>query len=178
VIAWAAPKANAKLRADPANPLTVTASDDRGLAMVRFMDDTDVICEVTAPPYTCNYRANTGDVGRNTMTAIAVDTAGQTTSIQRAVTVSRFRSPFKITIRRGYRINGRLETAGSGCRGTVTVRATVGKRTLATRKVKLNRRCTYSVRMNVAPRAKLRFRARFGGNSLVMARSVSKAAPR
>jgi hypothetical protein len=178
VLAWAAPKANAKLKAGPANPLAVTASDDRGLAMVRFLDDTDVICEVTAPPYTCNWRANTGDVGRNTLTAIAVDSGGQTASIQRAVTLGRFSPPLKLVIRKGYRIDGRLETTGAGCRGTVTVRATVGKRTLATRKVKLNRRCTYSTRISVAPQRGLRFQARFGGNALIMPRSRSRAAPR
>ena len=122
-IAWAFPKANARLKADPSNPLTVTAADDRGIAMVRFLDDDEVICEITAPPYTCGYRANTGDVGRNTLSAVAVDTAGQTTTIQRAVTVNRFRPALKITIERGFRITGRLESAGAGCRGTVTVRA-------------------------------------------------------
>ena len=122
-IAWAFPKANARLKADPSNPLTVTAADDRGIAMVRFLDDDEVICEITAPPYTCGYRANLGDVGRNTLSAVAVDTAGQTTTIQRAVTVNRFRPPLKITIERGFRITGRLESAGAGCRGTVTVRA-------------------------------------------------------
>jgi hypothetical protein len=177
-IAWATPKANAKLRADPANPLTVTAADDRGIALVRFLDDDDVVCEITTPPYTCNYRANTGDVGRNTLSAVAVDTAGQTTTIQRAVTVSRFRPPLKLTVKRGFRLTGRLETAGRGCRGTVTVRATVGKRTLAKRKVKLTGRCTYKTTIRIARRSGLRFRARFGGNSLVMPRAVSKAAPR
>ncbi|MDA0174348.1 Ig-like domain-containing protein [Solirubrobacter taibaiensis] len=177
-IAWAFPKANARLKADPSNPLTVTAADDRGIAMVRFLDDDEVICEVIAPPYTCGYRANTGDVGRNTLSAVAVDTAGQTTTIQRAVTVNRFRPPLKITIERGFRITGRLESAGAGCRGTVTVRAVVGKRTLATRKLKLSSRCTYKTTIKLARRSGLRFRANFGGNSLVMARAVSKAAPR
>jgi hypothetical protein len=177
-IAWAFPKANARLKADPSNPLTVTAADDRGIALVRFLDDDEVICEITAPPYTCGYRANTGDVGRNTLSAVAVDTAGQTTTIQRAVTVNRFRPALKLTIERGFRITGRLESAGAGCRGTVTVRAVVGKRTLATRKLKLSSRCTYKTTIKIARRSGLRFRANFGGNALVMARAVSKAAPR
>ncbi len=177
-IAWAFPRANARLKADPSNPLTVTAADDHGVAMVRFLDDDEVICEITAPPFTCGYRANTGDVGRNTLSAVAVDTAGQTTTIQRAVTVNRFRPALKITIERGFRITGRLESAGAGCRGTVTVRAYVGKRTLATRKLKLSSRCTYKTTIKLARRSGLRFRANFGGNALVMARAVSKAAPR
>ncbi len=44
-VAWAFPTANARLQADPSNPLTVTAADDRGVALVRFLDDDRVICE-------------------------------------------------------------------------------------------------------------------------------------
>jgi len=177
-IAWAFPKANARLKADPSNPLTVTAADDRGIALVRFLDDDEVICEITAPPYTCGYKANLGDVGRNTLSAVAVDTAGQTTTIQRPVTVSKFSPPLKLTVERGFRLTGRLESAGAGCRGTVTVRAVVGKRTLVTRKLKLSSRCTYKTTIKLARRSGLRFRANFGGNALVTPRAVSKAAPR
>jgi Ca2+-binding RTX toxin-like protein len=177
-IAWTAPAADARLAADPANALTVTASDDRGIALVRFLDDDDVICEVAAAPYTCAYRANTGDVGRNTLSAVAVDTAGQTTTIQRAVTVDRFKPPFKLKIKRGYRISGRLETAGAACKGAVTVRAVVGRRTLLTRRTRLSSQCGYAVTLRVPRRAGLRFTARFGGNTLVMPRSVTRALPR
>ena len=177
-LAWTAPSAGARLAADPANALTVTAADDRGIARVRFLDDDDVICEVAAPPYTCAYRANTGDVGRNTLSAVAVDTAGQTTTIQRAVTVNRFKPPFKLKIKRGYRLSGRLETSGAGCKGTVTVRAVVGRRTLLTRTTRLTSQCSYAVTMRVARRPKLRFTARFGGNALIMARSVTRAVTR
>jgi hypothetical protein len=177
-IAWAFPKANARLKADPSNPLTVTAADDRGIALVRFLDDDEVICEITAPPYTCGYKANLGDVGRNTLSAVAVDTAGQTTTIQRPVTLSKFSPPLKLTVERGFRLTGRLESAGAGCRGTVTVRAVVGKRTLVTRKLRLSSRCTYKTTIKLARRSGLRFRANFGGNALVTPRAVSKAAPR
>lgn len=177
-IAWTAPAAGARLKADPANAITVEAADDRGIALVRFLDDDRVLCEVAAAPHTCAYKARTGDVGRNTLSAVAVDTAGQTTTIQRAVTVDRFRPRFTITVKRGFKVSGKLSSSGSGCRGTVTVRATAGKRTLATRRVKLTRRCTYAVTVRVAASAKLRFRAAFAGNALVTARAASRAAPR
>ena len=69
------------------------ATDDRGLAKVQFLDDDRVVCEDLAAPYECAYQPRGGDVGRNTLVAIAVDTAGQTTSVVRAVTVRRFTSP-------------------------------------------------------------------------------------
>ncbi|MBE2314930.1 hypothetical protein DVA67_003020 [Solirubrobacter sp. CPCC 204708] len=177
-IEWAAPATGARLAADPPNTLTVNAADDRGLALVRFLDDDRVLCEVTAPPYSCAYQATAGDVGRNTLSAVAVDTAGQTTTIQRPVIVNRFRPRFTITVKRGFKVSGRLASSGAGCRGTVTVRATVGKRTLKTTRVKLTRRCTYAATVRVSRRAKLRFSARFAGNGLVMARAASRAAPR
>ena len=63
------------------------AEDDRGVALVRFLDDDRVVCEDAAAPYTCAYRARGEDVGRNTLTAVAVDGAGQTASAQRAIVV-------------------------------------------------------------------------------------------
>ena len=51
------------------------------------------VCEDLAAPYECAYTPRGGDVGRNTLVAIAVDTAGQTSSVVRAVTVRRFTSP-------------------------------------------------------------------------------------
>ncbi len=111
-IAWAAPAAGARLAADPRNTLTVNAADDRGIALVRFLDDDRVICEVTAAPYTCALPARAGDVGRNTLTAIAVDGAGQTASVQRAVIVNRFRP----------RVHDRRQARVPGQRPAVTAR--------------------------------------------------------
>ena len=56
-IAWALPAAGARLTANPANTLQAVAADDRGVALVRFLDDDRVVCEDTAAPYTCDYQA-------------------------------------------------------------------------------------------------------------------------
>ncbi len=86
-VAWSLPAAGARLAANPRNTLQATAEDDRGIALVRFLDDDRVLCEDAAAPYTCAYRARGEDVGRNTLTAVAVDTGGQTASAQRAIVV-------------------------------------------------------------------------------------------
>ena len=57
--------------------------NDRGLAKVQFLDDDRVLCEDAVAPYECPFQPRGGDVGRNTLVAIAVDTAGQTTSLAR-----------------------------------------------------------------------------------------------
>jgi hypothetical protein len=48
---------------------------------------------------------------------------------------------------------GRFKPARS-CRGTVSLRLKAGRKTVATKKVKLDRRCRYKVRLTVA-RSKL-----------------------
>ena len=60
-VAWVTPKAGAKL--GNTTTLTVTAADDRGVALVRFLDDDRVVCEDTAAPYTCAYAPRGEDVG-------------------------------------------------------------------------------------------------------------------
>ena len=54
------------------------------------MDDDRTLCEDSEAPFTCSYQPRGGDVGRNTLIAVAVDGANQTTSVPRPVTVRRF----------------------------------------------------------------------------------------
>ena len=77
---------DASLSANAATTLSVSAADDRGVAKVQFFDDDRLVCEVIAAPYNCAYQPRGGDVGRNTLIAVATDGAGQTASAVRAVT--------------------------------------------------------------------------------------------
>ena len=45
----------ARLGTSAGTTLTATASDDRSVARVVFLDDERMVCEVVAPPYTCEY---------------------------------------------------------------------------------------------------------------------------
>ena len=147
--------------------------------MVRFLDDDRVVCEDTAAPFTCDYLPRGEDVGRNTLTAVAIDGTGQTASAQRAVTVSRLKPTVVLSVRpRGstYTAGGRIDlpdnvTRKSACSGTVTVRVKAGGKTVTTGKGKLTSRCTFSIR-NLRPKGtKLKFVAAFAGNDVLQARS-------
>ena len=86
-VAWSTPASAASFRGEAAQTLSVTATDDRGVAKVQFFDEDRLLCEDTAAPYTCAYQARGADVGRNTLIAVATDTAGQASTAIRLVTV-------------------------------------------------------------------------------------------
>ena len=137
---------------------------------MRFLDDDRVVCEDASAPYTCDYRARGDDVGRNTLTAVAVDTAGQTASAQRAIVVSRFRPRVTLTVKR-FVASGRVVRPAAltgACSGTITV-------TAARRPAQHDPpRQGHAARCPTASRCRRRHgkvTARYGGNALMVARS-------
>src|SRR4051794_22801860 len=196
-VAWSAPAAAASL-SSRVTTLTATASDDKGVAKVQFIDDDRIVCEDTTAPYECAYQPRGDDVGRNTLVAVAVDTSGQTATATRTVTVGRFdatsltltlspsrdrRAPYRFTS------SGRLTlptqvTPALGCRsGTVTVQVKAGSRTISTRRAAVRSNCTYRLTTTFSDRSRFRgrtsltFRARFTGTTTVNARaSASRTA--
>ena len=191
-VAWSAPASGARLSTTAPNTLSATASDDKGIARVEFLDDERTVCSDTTAPYTCDYRPQGDDVGRNTLVAIAVDSSGQTASAVRSVVVPRFagRLSARTTPRRDrlapYRFTttGRLTlpagvTPAQGCRGTVTVQIKAGSKTVSTRRVRLRSNCTYRSRVTFRIKGRLRPRTlkrsvRFGGNAVMAAKSASR----
>ena len=191
-VTFASPRSGAKLSGGRST-LTATATDDRGIAAVQFIDDERIVCNDTAAPYTCDYRPRGDDVGRNTLVVVAIDTSQQTTSATRAVLVDRFRpagfsakvapardtrAPFR------FRTTGRLGlpagvTAAQGCPGgVVSVQVKAGAKTISTRRVALRRSCTFvstvtfSNRKRFGSTGRLRFVLRFTGNA-VLSRSAT-----
>jgi Bacterial Ig domain/RTX calcium-binding nonapeptide repeat (4 copies) len=190
-VSWSSPASGAALAAEPATTLAVAASDDHGVARVEFYDDDRLVCTDAAAPYTCAYAPRGGDVGRDTLIARAVDTAGQSTSAVQAITVRRF-SARRLTLalspardaRAPYRFNlfGALSlpavvAPSQGCAGAeVDIAAKVGSKTVAARRATLTRQCEYRLRITFAhrPGARVRFTARFAGNDVM----APKSAPR
>jgi Ca2+-binding RTX toxin-like protein len=154
---------------DPGPALSATATDDRGVSAVQFLDDDRLVCTDDTAPYTCDYRPRGEDVGRNTLTAIAIDTAQQTASDRRAITVARF-APASVTLRATRRgVSGRVALPAEvspalGCKGTVAVK--VGR--AVKRRARVKPDCTYSARVKLRRRA--RVRAAFGGNDVLTAK--------
>jgi hypothetical protein len=183
LLVWTAPAAGDTLPADQPTPLTANATDDRGAVRVQFFDDDRLLCEDTVVPFSCAYQPRGGDIGRNTLIAVAIDGANQTTTLVREITVRRFtppelalsarpsrdrRSPYR------FRLTGSLERPSTvapsqGCSGDVTITAKTRSRTATTRRVKLTRTCNYSLTLSYRkrPASRLRVTARFGGNEVL-----------
>ena len=156
-VAITAPAATALLSTVAPNTITATATDDRGIAKVVFSTGERTLCTDTAAPYACDYRPTSADVGRDTLVAIAVDTAGQTASAVRVVAVPRFTAGLtaKTTPKRDRKAPYSFTTKGklalpagvlpaAGCTGTVDVSFKAGKKTVSSRRVKLESDCTYA----------------------------------
>ena len=188
LLAWAAPGANAALSANDVTVLRADASDDRGITKVQFLDDDRVVCEDTAAPYECAYQPRGGDVGRNTLLAIAYDGANQTTSVVRAVTVRKFTSPgFSLSLKPSrdrrapysFRATGTLRrpatvSPSQGCSGRVVITAKRGSKTVGTTRTSLGRTCEYAVTVKFRSKvgSRIRLTAKFEGNEVISSRSA------
>lgn len=187
-LAWTAPADAASLSANDQTVLRVEASDDRGVAKVQFLDDERVVCEDTAAPYECAYQPRGNDVGRNTLIAIAVDGANQTTSLVRPVTVRRFAAPgFSLALKPSrdrrapysFRATGTLRrpvtvAPSQGCSGRVVITAKRGSKTVGTTRTSLNRTCEYAVTVRFRSKvgSRIRLTAKFEGNEVISSRSA------
>jgi hypothetical protein len=194
-VAITGPAAGKTIRANRPTTVTATASDDRGIKHVVFLDDDRVVCTDTAAPYECRYQPRGEDVNRNTLVAAAVDTGDQTAFATRTVLVPRFTAR-RLTIRtepkRDAAFPFRFTTSGRlalpaplrralGCKGTVTVQIKAGKKTISTRRAKLSKTCRYRSRVTFALPGRLRpdtlrVTARFSGNKVVKRRSSKRLA--
>jgi hypothetical protein len=187
--AFAAPGAGARLPSGKATLLVADATDDRGVAKVEFLDGGTVLCTTTTAPYTCPFQPGGTNVGANTLIVVVTDTAGQTATAIRAVTVDAFAAPLssRLTPARdtrapySFKLTGRIAlpagvTPSQACTaGQVSVQVKAGKRTLSTRRTNLRRDCTYTASVSFASRRRfgsarsLRFSARFLGNNVLKA---------
>ena len=191
-VAFTSPAANAaSVGTRRATTLTATATDDKGVAKVQFIDDERIVCEDTTAPYSCAYRPRGGDVGRNTLAAVAVDTSQQTATALRTVRVGRF-APRGVTLKvspgrdaggpRRFTASGRVSrparvSAAQGCRGAVvSVQVKAGSQTISNRRAKLRSDCTYRRRVSFTDPGRLpasgvlRFTARYQGNAVMAAK--------
>jgi hypothetical protein len=182
-LAWSAPGSGAALSANATTMLSVSATDDRGLAKIQFFDDDRLLCEVVAAPFNCAYQPRGGDVGRNTLLAVAIDGAGQTTSAVRAVTVRRFNAKSMTLALKpsrdrkapyAFSLSGKITrpdpvSPSQGCSGTITFSAKRGTKLISSKRVALTRTCEYKTTFSFKTRtaSRVRFQAKFGGNEIL-----------
>jgi Ca2+-binding RTX toxin-like protein len=143
-VAWA--QVGSRMSANATMTLRADASDDRAVTNVKFLSGSRVVCVDSAAPYTCAFRPLGADVGRTTLTAVATDALGQTTTATRMVVVTRFKaSRLSLEVTRGGVAHGKLTVSSRAtCSGSVRVTAGSSKRT-----ARLSRACRYSVRLPV-----------------------------
>jgi Ca2+-binding RTX toxin-like protein len=158
-VSWVGPAAGKTLPTSTATTLQVNATDDHGISKVEFYVGNRLVCTATTAPYTCSYRPLGSDLGRDTLVAIAYDTAGQTATSLNSVIVPRF-APKSITAttkpRKAttfpatFKTRGRVVlpagvTAAQGCTGGhVSIQFRAGKKTISSRRVATSKSCTYS----------------------------------
>jgi Ca2+-binding RTX toxin-like protein len=187
-ISWVTPAENAKMSTTGANVLQADAADDKGVSQVIFLAGTRTLCVDTTAPFTCAYNPRDVDLGKVTLTAMAVDAAQQTATALRTVVVGQFSaksltattkpgrdatSPFRFTT------SGRLGMPTGvgrslGCQGKVTIQIKAGRKTVSSRSVNLSKSCTYSskVRFTLPSRLHpkgLRVFVTFRGNAVLTA---------
>jgi hypothetical protein len=151
----------------PSFRIVLDVADDSGSPTVSVFDDDGTICVLRRAPYACTWTPTGADVGRATLLASAVDSAGLSTLGIVRVRVSRFEA--SLTQRQRHRkgvtrVTGRLVlpaavTRAQGCSGTVRVRLRKARRTAT-----VTRRCTYSAKLPFRPG---RARVSFGGNAVL-----------
>ena len=192
-VAFTSPAAGSTIPANSPTLLTATASDDRGVVSVLFLDDDRVVCTDTTAPYECSYQPRGEDVGRNTLIAVATDATGQIAFASRTVTVPRFsapslsiaarpkrdtRSPFRFTFSGKLKLPAQV-TGALGCKGFVAVQIKTGTKTISNRRVKLTSSCTYrsAVRFTLPSRLRskrLSVKARYGGNAILQTKTSKR----
>ena len=187
-VSWVNPATDGVTLSNGANTLTVNATDDKGIAQVIFLAGSEVVCTDTAAPYECSYTPDGDDVGETTLVALAIDSSQQVSTALRFVEINRFEADgltFKVSPKKDksfplkFRASGKVElpagiTPEEGCKGRVTTRWKVGKKTISTRSAKVKPDCTWSVRNKFGEKyritaGKLRIFARFQGNDVLEA---------
>lgn len=184
-VAWTAPANNAVLSTSKANTLAVNASDDKGIAKVQFLVGTRIVCEDATAPYSCDYKPQGSEGGRNTLIAIAIDTSQQTATALKPAVVDRFTPKVSVgltprtdrTAPYRFRAKGKVTlptgmSKSTGCStGTVSVSTKAGSKTISTRRVNIKKDCTFSSTVSFSSRSRfgkaksLKFVARFSGNA-------------
>jgi uncharacterized protein (TIGR03118 family) len=96
-VALSAPAASATVSG--ATPVTATATDNTAVASVEFFGGTTSLGKVTAAPFTVSWDTTTAANGAVSLTAVALDAAGNsTTSAAVSVTVSNVAAPAAATL--------------------------------------------------------------------------------
>jgi hypothetical protein len=96
-------------------PITVSATDDQGIAFVDLYAGDRFVERLTAPPYTFAFQPQLTDLGRTTLVAVATDISGFASTAVRNINVRRFQpAAFQVRTRKAAsrRAPFRVRTSG------------------------------------------------------------------
>lgn len=192
-VTWVSPASGAKMSTSKANTLTVNATDDHGISQVIFLAGERVVCTDTAAPYTCDYKPTGDEVGKVTLTAVAVDTRQQQGSALRTVKVGRF-TPRKVSAKTTPKKDASLPftftttgtvslptgvTKAVGCAGKVSVTFKSGKKTISTHRTSLKKTCSFRSKVTFRLPSRLHPKSlqvvvRYQGNAVLTAKSAKR----
>ncbi|MDQ3468966.1 MAG: Ig-like domain-containing protein [Actinomycetota bacterium] len=186
VVNFVTPGPNEIISGTVPTAVTLTATDDKGVAGVVLIDDGVVVGSDNTAPYVINYQPDSDDVGANTLIAQAIDTLGQAGTALRNVRVGRITPRgLRVSVRptRDRTNPYRFTTSGTlllrpnvrralGCDGIVSVQIKRGRKTVSNRRVQLSRTCTFRSRVTFRNRGRLgsgrlRVLTRFAGNRVL-----------
>jgi hypothetical protein len=172
---------------------TATADTAAGasVAKVEFFLGNELLCTDTAAPYTCKVVPTGAQVGKQSLRAVVADSAKQTASTHKTVTIAKF-APAGMTIKAkaGRAAKGKVArtltgslklparvTAAEACTsGSVAVRVERGGKTvLPSTQVSLHRDCSWRLRFTAAPgNGNFLATAKFGGNAVLKPASTGR----
>lgn len=192
-VAFTSPASGASIDPRGATTVSANATDDRGVASVAFVAGDRVICTDTTAPYSCQWQPNGADVGRTSLIAVVIDTAGQTSADIRTVRVQRFnvsslssstspkrdkKAPYRYTTSGKLSLPSAVSARDACGNGFVVVTYSSG-RTHVNMLASLSGSCTYRTNVSFGSRSalarngRIHVSARFLGSSVVNARSSS-----
>jgi hypothetical protein len=196
VVAWTSPTPSRLLPSSAKSRFEAMATDDRGVAKVVFLVGSREVCTDTTAPYQCDYLPKAADQGRNTLVAVAYDTAGQTATALNTATVPRFTArgmrsttrprkdttaPYKFVTAGRLLIPSNLTPAEACVGGVVSVQFRAGRNTISNRRVPLAANCTFKSEVTFQKPERLKATAktlevltRFTGNGVVSPRSAAR----
>jgi Bacterial Ig domain len=177
---------------------TATADTAAGasVAKVEFFLGNELLCTDAAAPYTCKVVPTGAQVGKQSLRAVVTDSAKQTASTHKTVTIAKF-APAGMTMKAkagkakmgklARTLSGSLKlparvTAAQACTsGSVAVRVERGGKTvLPSTQVSLHRDCSWRLRFTAASGSgnagstKFMATAKFGGNAVLKPASTGR----
>jgi Ca2+-binding RTX toxin-like protein len=193
-VSWVSPAPGKAISSTAATVLQVNAADDKGISKVEFYVGQRLVCTATAAPYTCSYLPQGVDFGRDTLVAVAYDTAGQTASSLNSVKVPRFvatRLTAKTAPKVAKKFPATFTTSGKlvlsanvgnsvGCAGGhVSIQFRAGKKTISNRRVATKSDCSYKSKVKFRLPGRLHPKSltvlvRFTGSSVVGPRAAKR----